>query len=247
MSKGDQRMRRAQQAQPAFRAEPVLRPRQQVEKQIKQAILDGIVTQGERLPSEARLAEQFAVSRATVREALRSLAENGLITKSPGSQGGSFVDFVDHHALSGLVSDRLASTLRLGSITYEEVAEFRDLLEIPSARLAAKERREEHLEALHDIIEQEKNITVDDPKVPQLNAQFHSSLAEASGNRLLAAFVAALHSVAHPLAFIDTSPEVGRQAVRHHIAIYSAVNDRSPETAAEAMQQHLEYLRKHAA
>jgi GntR family transcriptional repressor for pyruvate dehydrogenase complex len=231
----------------AFRAEPIVRPRQQVENQIKAAILSGVFGQGEKLPSETRLATEFSVSRATVREALRSLAAKGLIRKMPGSTGGSFVEYIDHHVLATVLHEHLSSTLELGSITYEEVAQFRNVLEIPSARLAAGNRTEEQLELLHDIVAREKEIAVTDPEVQELNVRFHCSLGEASGNRVLAASVAALHRVARPLTFIDQSAAVGRDAVRHHIAIVAAVERRNEEEAAGAMGQHLEYLRSHAA
>lgn len=182
-----------------------------------------------------------------MREALRALASNGLIVKTPGARGGSFVEYVDHHSLSAVFSDQLRSTLEMGSVTYDEVARFRNLLEIPSARLAAEHRTEAQLEELRMVIEREKTVSVEDPIVPTLNVQFHSALAEASGNRVLAASISALHNVTHPLAFIETSPELGRQAVRHQIAITAAVADQDPDAAAAAMERHLDYLILHAA
>lgn len=231
---------------PSFAAEPILRPRQQVEEQLKRAILSGVFQHHDRLPSENKLADQFGVSRATVREALRSLASSGLITKTPGARGGSFVEYVDHHALSDLLSDRLRSTLELGSVTYDEVAQFRNLLEIPTARLAAEHRTEEQLKELEAVIEREKTVEVTDPAVPELNIAFHSTLGEASGNRVLAASVASLHRVTHPLAFIETSPELGKQAVLHHIAIVAGIRAKDPDQAADAMEAHLEYFRSNA-
>src|SRR5689334_18541438 len=77
----------------------VVRPRQQVEDRIRQAILEGELKTGERLPSESELARQFAVSRTTVREALRALSTQNLIEKVPGAGGGSFVRAVDHQSL----------------------------------------------------------------------------------------------------------------------------------------------------
>ena len=56
--------------QPKFKAQQVTRPRVQVEQQIKEAILLGQFAQGDKLPPETALAEQFGVSRPTVREAL---------------------------------------------------------------------------------------------------------------------------------------------------------------------------------
>lgn len=231
----------------ALEFEPVLRPRQQVEKQLKEAILDGSFQQGDRLPSEGLLAEQLSVSRATVREALRSLVESGFITKKAGARGGSVVQYVDHHAVSRMLADRLGSTLELGSIDYGEVADFRNMLEVPSARLAAENRTEEQLEELRHIIDLEKEVKAGDASVPKLNEMFHSTLAEASGNLVLAASISALHRVTHPLAFIQRSEELGRDAVRHHIAITSAVQSQDPDAAASAMEQHLQYLLQHAA
>jgi GntR family transcriptional regulator, transcriptional repressor for pyruvate dehydrogenase complex len=229
-----------------FPAQPVQRPRQQVENQIRQVILDGAIKEGDRLPSEHKLAESFNVSRTTIREALRSLAESGLLVKGPGATSGLYVQHVDHRTLSRMLSERLLNTLDVGSITPEEVAVFRDLLEVPSARHAARHRTDGHLKALHDIIDEEREITVEDPRVPELNARFHAEVAKASGNRVLSAFVSALHRVAKPLAFVATDEEFGREAVKHHINIYRAIDNQDEGAAAAAMRDHLAFLADHA-
>lgn len=229
-----------------FDVRPVQRPRQQVEYQIKRAIVEGSLKDGDRLPSEHTLAQSFTVSRATVREALRSLVEGGLLAKGPGTTSGLYVQSVDHNALARVVSERLTSILDIGSVTPEEVSDFRDLLEVPSAQLAAEFRSDENLATLHDIIGEERAAKFDDPVIPELNARFHSEVANASGNRVLAAFVTALHRTAHPLAFIHTDEELGRNSVAHHIRMYQAIEKKSAAEAATAMQDHLNYLRDHA-
>lgn len=229
-----------------FRAARVTRPREQVEAQIRQGILDGAFPQGERLPSESRLAEAFGVSRATVREALRGLSESGLISTTPGATGGSFVQQIDHNALSILVSDRLRNVLGLGSVSYDEVARFRDMLEVPSVRLATEHRTDADLSDIRAVIDKEKATTVDDPAVADLNADFHSAIANASGNRVLSAFVSALHRLAHPVAFLEKDAEVGRRSVEHHIAVYKAIEAQDSDRAAEAMTEHLNYLDAHS-
>jgi GntR family transcriptional regulator, transcriptional repressor for pyruvate dehydrogenase complex len=230
-----------------FIVQPVLRPREQVEAQLRAAIISGKLQRGDRLPPEAQLAADFSVSRTTVREALRALAAQGLITKLPGSKGGSFVEHLDHHKLETTFRDHLQSTLEVGAIDYNEVAQFRNLLEVPSARLAATYRTDADLEAISAVVEEEKGATTDDPRVPDLNVRFHVAVATASQNRILTAFVSALHRVAHPLSFIDTTEQVGRDAVRHHIRIHHAIEASDPEAAASAMVDHLNYLREHAA
>jgi GntR family transcriptional repressor for pyruvate dehydrogenase complex len=229
-----------------FPAMPVLRPREQVESQIKQAILDGSLRDGDRLPAEHALAQSFNVSRTTIREALRSLVEAGLLTKGPGATSGLFVQSVDHNSFSRVVSDRLASVLDIGSVTPDEVSNFRDMLEVPSARLAAEHRNDDHLAELHEIIDRERATTYDDPAIPDLNGQFHCVIANASGNRVLAAFVSALHRTARPLAFVNTNEALGKDSVAHHIKLYRAIQGQDPVAAAEAMQAHLNYLRDHA-
>src|SRR5215213_2320508 len=230
-----------------FKPDRVRRPREQVELQIRSAILAGDFKAGDRLPSEAELAKGFAVSRSTVREALRALVTAGLISTSPGATGGSFVEGIDHHALAERFGESVANVVQLGTLTYAEVAEVRRMLEIPSARLAARNHTDEHIERLRDIIDREKSTTVTDPAVPGLNAAFHQALAEASGNRMLAALVSALHRVTRPLTYIETSPELGRESVIHHLRIVSAIRKRDEDEAVAAMEDHLAYLREHVA
>ncbi|MEZ7005930.1 FadR/GntR family transcriptional regulator [Streptomyces sp. AD55] len=223
----------------------VLRPREQVEEKIRTAILSGELRSGERLPPEAELARQFDVSRTTVREALRSLVSQKLIDKTPGVGGGSFVRSIDHQSLGTLLQESLHNLLQLGSLRVEEVAMLRQYLEVPAARLAARHRSDEDLAKLQDIVERQKTISVDDPDVPDLDARFHAAIAKASGNRLLASFVHALHRETEPVHYLDLSPQVGRATVRQHQKIVKAIAAADPDAAEEAVNEHLMYLREH--
>src|SRR5574337_1219031 len=201
----------------------VLRPRQQVEETIKAAILSGELESGEMLPPEAELARQFNVSRTTLREALRVLTSQHLITKIPGARGGNL--------------------LALGGVRFDEVADVRQHLEVPSVRLAAANRTEEDLAKLAEIVSREKKASVDDPEIPDLDRQFHTLIAQATGNRVLAALVEALHHTTEPVHYLDLSPEVGRETVRQHAAILRAIQKQDADAGAEAIVEHLTYLR----
>lgn len=225
-----------------FKPSPVRRAREQVETQLREAILSGTFRRGDKLPSEVEMAESFSVSRTTVREALRALASEGLISKVPGATGGSFVQVVDHQSLGVLLGESLENTLRFGSIDHEEVARVRRLLEIPSARLAATNRTDRDVELLNYILARQKGLTVESPEVPNLDVNFHTAIAEASRNRVLSSFVSALHRVTRPVLFLDLSPEVGKATVAQHAAIVRAIVDGKPEDAAQAMEEHLNYL-----
>lgn len=223
----------------------VLRPRRQVEDQIKAAILSGAVRPGDRLPGELELARQFEVSRTTVREALRSLSTQNLITKTPGAGGGSFVRIIDHSALRHALMDSVHNLLALGTIDFEEVALVRQHLEVPAVRLATVNRTAEDLEELRDIVALQKSISVEDPRVPELDEKFHGAIARASGNRVLSSFVSALHLETEPVHYLDLSPEVGRTTVRQHQRIVRAIVEQDPEAGEKAIVEHLTYLRKH--
>ncbi|TCI96396.1 FadR/GntR family transcriptional regulator [Aeromicrobium sp. IC_218] len=220
----------------------VLRPRQQVEETIRAAILSGELKSGEMLPPEAELARQFSVSRTTLREALRVLSSQHLIVKVPGAGGGSFVQAVDHHSLGAVMIDSVDNLLALGTIEFREVAEVRQLLEVPSVRLAAGNRTAEEVAGLTDIVERQKAASVDDPDIPDLDRQFHTLIAQASGNRVLASFVAALHHATEPVHYLDLSPDVGRETVKQHRAILRAIEQQDADAGEHAIVEHLTYL-----
>lgn len=223
----------------------VLRPRQQVEDQIAHAILSGQLSGGDRLPSESELTRQFGVSRNTVREALRSLSTQGLITKVPGQGGGSFVRNIDTESLGQSVSDSLHSLLSLGRIDFAELSLVRQHLEVPAVRGASVNRREDDLARLVEIMGRQRAASVDDPQVSELDSQFHTTIADASGNRVLAALIRALHKHTEPVRYLDMSPEVGRTGVRQHQAILDAIADRDPDAGERAIVEHLSFLREH--
>lgn len=223
----------------------VLRPRQQVEEALRNAVLSGQLRTGERLPPEAELARQFRVSRPTIREALSALGSQGLIRKIPGAGGGSFVRTIDHHALGELVQESVHNLIQLGSVDFEEVAMVRQHLEVPSAVLAALNRTDSDIAELKQILEEQRVRSVDDPAVPELDAQFHVAIARISGNRVLAALVYAVHRESEPVRYLELSPKLGRKTFQQHQAIVSAIEDADAAAAEQAITAHLTHLRDH--
>jgi GntR family transcriptional regulator, transcriptional repressor for pyruvate dehydrogenase complex len=231
----------------SFQPTPVRGPRAEVEEQLRQAIALGELAAGDKLPSEPDLAKLFDVSRSTVREALRSLASSGLLRKTPGSGGGTFIREVDSEQLEATMSDTMGLLLTLGELDEDEVAFVREALEVPACRLAAINRTEGDLAELRDLVDSEKEATVADAAVVDLDVSFHGRVARASGNRLLYAFVQAMHNVARPVDYLLLSEDVGRSAVRQHIAICKAIEAQDPDSAERAILDHLAYLRSQAA
>ena len=227
---------------PSFRAQQILRPRAQVEQQIKDAILSGQFVQGDKLPAETELAEQFGVSRPTVREALGSLVSAGLIRKIAGVAGGSFVNSVTTESLSQTLGESVDTILRLGALDIGEITVVRRVLELPAARMAAVNRSADHVSKMQSIVDRQKSTTMDDPEIPSYDLEFHATVGDASGNRLLGAFVRALHSATYPARYLDVTPQVARQGVKQHIAILAAIEGGNGDEAAAAMEVHLDYV-----
>src|SRR5689334_12304544 len=106
-------------------------------------ILDRSLREGDRLPAESELARQFGVNRSTVREALRELESNGLVTRRAGSKLMS-VTRPHHFAIAGAVSRGLV----MHDVTFREVWEALTLLEPPIAATAATARTADDLELI---------------------------------------------------------------------------------------------------
>ena len=225
-----------------FRAQVVTRPRDQVEQQIREAILGGQFAQGDKLPPETELAQQFGVSRPTVREALGALVSAGLIRKIPGVAGGSFVNTVTPDSLSQMLSESMDTILRLGALDVAELTSVRRVLEVPAAEWAATNRNDSHLDTLRSIVDKQRQTTIDDPEIPSYDLAFHTTIGHASGNRLLAAFVAAVHDATHPAQYLKVTKEVAHRTVKQHMSILTAIEDKKPDAARDAMASHLEYV-----
>ena len=211
--------------------------------QIRRAILSGQYRPGDRLPTEREMAQQFGVSRVTVRDALRALEANGLVRVKVGGQGGPYVAEPD----ISLLSDSIGTHLHLRGTTFEELAEARQALETTSARLAALRANAEDLAALKAAIQGPIQPPLGDTATSSLD--FHTALVIASHNQALLAMFRATRALIQE-AF-DTlhaqQPDMADAARQTHGELYSAIAAREPDRAAGLMQSHLEEFAARAA
>jgi DNA-binding FadR family transcriptional regulator len=236
----------------SFTPEPVRRPREQVEKQLRDAIVASTFKQGERLPSEADLAREFQVSRSTIREALRVLASEGLIAKVPGAGGGSFVQSIDRDSLKTVLSGSLETIMKFGSVSFDEVNDVRRMLEVPAARLAAQNRTEEQAAELRRLIKRQEEMSAEsrddrDPELYELGQSIYSLVAEASGNRLLASFVSALSQVTVPVYMRELRPDEAEAARDRSRSLVDAIDRKDSLAAEAAMSAQLAPMQHHVA
>ena len=94
------------------------------------------------------------------------------------------------------------------------------MLEVPSARSAAVHHTEKDIESLRHIIEQQKSIAYDNPELIHLDSNFHTAVAEASKNQLLASFVFAMHRVIHKKPSEKPHLRANRLTIKRMLATY---------------------------
>src|SRR5437762_13414894 len=125
----------------------VARASSAIAEQIRTAILTGRLQAGDRLSPVRELAEQFGVSRVTVRDALRSLEAMGLIQVKVGARGGAFVTAPTGSKVAQSMSDMMV----LAATTPEDIVEARLIVELGPVTLACARATDEdigHLRAL---------------------------------------------------------------------------------------------------
>jgi DNA-binding FadR family transcriptional regulator len=201
---------------------------------------DGLAI-GDRLPSEARLAESFGMSRTIVREALARLASDGITEARVGA--GSYVKRRPSERLgTHMPMDALAKTLG----TYE----VRFVLEAEAARLAALRRSQQQLDAVERALAALRDALLSNAPAHDEDWLLHRAIAEATGNSaFLPVFDHLQDEVMRILrAGVDISrsraPEVIGAMMEEHDAIVDAIRARDADGAALAMRWHLSQGRK---
>src|SRR5260370_8628725 len=118
--------------------------------QIRQAIFSGLLSPGHKLPPERELADRFRTSRVALREALRSLEQEGMISIKRGFGGGAFVADFDS-ALKAL-ADSLNTVVKLGQAKSAHLTEARTIFEPELAPLATVRASEPDLKAMQNVV-----------------------------------------------------------------------------------------------
>ena len=209
-----------------------------VAEKLEKLIDDGVYTPGSRLPGERELAEQFGVSRVTIREAEIALQAVGRIAIKTGS--GAYVLESDVHLNGGLPE-----------VSAFELTEARALFESEAAALAARDIDDatlEHLAELIDVMEHGGGSAAEEA-AEQADREFHMTIARASGNAAVLHVVETLWKMRNEVAAVkEVYDSVCSQSADirgdEHTEILEALRDRSPVAARVAMREHFKRLLK---
>jgi GntR family transcriptional repressor for pyruvate dehydrogenase complex len=209
---------------------------QLVAHQMAEDILAQSIEPGTTLPPERELTEAYGVSRGTLREALRILESNGIISIRTGPGGGPVVQPIRMDAMTR----NLSLLLRLNGTPLSEVVDARLALDPLTASAAALRATEEDLASLEKIVG-EMNANVDDEsKFLRLNRKFHEDVARISRNSVLGFFVMALSSIndGHAAGVVYSHRRL-KAVNESHRRIFAAIKERNPERAAEEARVHI--------
>lgn len=182
------------------------------------------------------------MSRSTIRDALRGLAAEGLITTTQGVKGGSFVTLPSVDRMSDTLHVGLSLLSRADGASIEEFLELRELLEVPAAGLAARRRTAADLERLAATLPRGRG---QDPAEPfERNHSFHLVLVELAHNRLLELTAGPLLRILHArMAGAPLSRAQSRVGTRHHRAIVAAIERGDAGESERLMREHMQWLR----
>ena len=216
---------------------------EQIAEQLRTLVVDGTLQPGARLPNEAVLAHEYGVSRATLREALRSLAAQDLIRTAKGAGGGSFITLPSVEHVSSFVHSSITLMADANDVSLEDLLEARELLEVPAARLAANRRDDDELERLRETIPEEPLRMGPDQQFVY-NQDFHSVVIDCCDNALLAIAAQPIFGVLQRnLARTKLGERFHRAINDQHRSIAAAIEAGDAEAAAGEMQAHLAFMR----
>jgi DNA-binding FadR family transcriptional regulator len=207
-----------------------------VADELRSRIVAGALACGERLPNETDLGRSFGVSRSTVREALRVLASQHLVTTLRGVHGGSFVTEPDPASVIRDLGGALGALALTPTLGVEDLAEARLLVEPTAARRAAERGDPGAVRAITAAAKVEPNP--DDGHRAHLD--FHAAVLAGAGNILFSLLITPVLEVLRsrmaraPITRAELNEVHGcHQHIAAHIARGEAVQ------AEEAMRLHL--------
>jgi DNA-binding FadR family transcriptional regulator len=224
-----------------FRKASQRRVFQDVVQQIQQAIVDGRLKRGERLPAEREMVEMFQTGRGTLREALRVLEQKGLIEIRLGVNGGAVVKVVG----SEQINENLALLLQTQQVSLDHLAEFRVGIEGHVSALAALRAQPSDISELKGIVAEaetycESTASHRDDLI-RADERFHMALARITGNPLYRFILETVHDNIHRYydRYLSMEEAELRENYRDLCNMAEAVENGDAEEARRLSQDHV--------
>lgn len=211
----------------------------QIVKQIRNAIISGELKQGQLLPKEQDLMQEFGVSKHTLREALRALECMGLITIKRGAGGGPIVSEIDWD----IARDSFANFLYFQNFNSQDLSDVRILIEPYITKCATENITEEELLLLQNVHSRclEAYNNNDMALLYDQEVYFHVLLGKFSRNPVLWVMQDFINTMLIDIKYhLKPTKEFAAEVMLAHQRIIDAITERNPVKAQTAMLQHLD-------
>lgn len=207
---------------------------QQVSDRIRSLITEQHLVAGDRLPSERAMAEQFGVSRSSIREGIKLLAAQGLVETRTGD--GIYVT----NDLENSVLQPLTWAISMMEADYDVFFEARMILEPALAALAAIRATEKDMNRMQATIAKLEEGIGNAEQVVNADMDFHLVIANSIGNQILCEFIVGLQRLLRPY-LLKKPPDMDGQklALKEHKEIFEAIKNRNASEARSAMRKSI--------
>jgi len=212
-----------------------------VSSAIEHKILSRALRDGDVLPAETDLAQQFRVHRSTVREALRQLESSGLVMRPPGAKR-----MIVSRPEVAKVALGMRHALVLHDVSFVDVWEAMMVIEPEVAALAAGRRTQADLATLAQISETFRASPDGDPDAVNIVASFFEAIGAASRNQVLVLAKQSLTQVLQPslAKMIDSVPQARARISDAQKRIVVAIRDKNADEARKWMSKHVRDFRR---
>ena len=212
-----------------------------VAKRVVEDIYKSGQSAGDRLPPERVMLEHYGVGRGTLREALRFLELQGVLTLKPGPGGGPVIEKPD----ATYLANGLVLLLQFSESPFSMIVEARGDLEPVMARHAASRMSAESMTQLGGSVEKMRENLADREIFLATNREVHELIAWGSGNAMYGFLIDALVDIVDGTHMGVDYPEQRRKAILSaHERIYTALEKHDGDHSFEAMEEHMrEFVR----
>ena len=215
----------------------------QIADNLQTAIFNGDVRADERLPSEHELAEKFAVSRPTIREALKILAARNLTRSQRGPSGGTFVKIPTQEDIREIITNTTTMLINSGELDFQSFHEARYEFETFCCRLAADRRKPVHLEGMKAELEIQKEPTTNHVEFCHSDVRFHRIIVDATENPILRLIIDPVFDALQPIFNMAIYRYRDRdRIVLQHQQIKAAIENYDADKAVKVMVEQLNDL-----
>lgn len=220
-----------------FRAVRRTRVYEDVARQIQRLIVDGVLKPGDMLPPERELAERLAVSRGSVRDAIRTLEFIGLVVPRQGE--GTLVAEVSPEALVAPIASVLVRKREL----IGELLDVRNMIEPALAARAALNASPEEVARLEDILRRQREKMLRGESTVEEDSEFHYAIAVSARNSVVRKVLDVLMDLLRETRARSLQVE-GRlqKSFAGHRRVLDAIKRRDPDGAERAVRQHLQEI-----